>query len=560
MQKSRFTFYIAICVFVSSLVACATKRNGLPKSIEELQAYKGDARQLQVLDPLRGGTFDLLQTTNLQPDGGIVFASAHKGKVWVRRKASPAKPRWYGAKCDGKANDLNAIQACLDRNAIVDFEQFSYLVHGSLLLHDSLELKGNGAIKQSKSQTPILLGGATRSIKITGLTFIGLRTDYIESPSSMANAIRFSNGADVLIANCNFKGFAGVAIVYSGVRAVIEHNSIIGIGKEVLKFTPVEAGSGGGIVLKFGYEPTSDIVIRENFIDSCSMGIASGDNLTRVGIYKNRITHIIGQHAVYIGEGAQDVEVIENTIEHVDLIGAKIQTYHLATRPMLRCKINKNVIRHVGGTAVTFVESTPCKFMGQDGEIKENDMQDIGQDFIEVNRAQNVIIEGNKGVSCLRNAIGLEFTKRVLIQNNTFEQIGGSGIVLSSGLNDSVQVRNNKFLEVATQKLNSNQFGVSVEVGSAVELTENEFSSKKSEMYFGIYFTPNGNPESAILDKNTVSGCFETAVQISTGKPMTFGKFQKNKISKSKREIVSGTHLYKNLDFERMTKTNVNNR
>jgi len=83
----------------------------LVKTIELLQSYSGDAKDLLVSDPVRGGNFHYV-TAAYTADNGVIFKATGKSKgYWIRTTGTEIYPEWWGT---GVANSRNFIQSALN--------------------------------------------------------------------------------------------------------------------------------------------------------------------------------------------------------------------------------------------------------------------------------------------------------------------------------------------------------------------------------------------------------------------------------------------------------------
>ena len=91
---------------------------GQQKMVSDIQAlvnYQGNDSVVLVKDNLQGGVF-YLESGKLVPDNGIVFERKRGGGYWIRKFdiTNGVNPCWWGAKGDGKHDDLQAIKSATE--------------------------------------------------------------------------------------------------------------------------------------------------------------------------------------------------------------------------------------------------------------------------------------------------------------------------------------------------------------------------------------------------------------------------------------------------------------
>lgn len=421
----------------------------------------------------------------------------------------------FGAVGNGVTDDTAAIQAAFTASTNVYFggSDKSYIISNELILQSGTTAFGEKpTITQTANLKPIFNIDTKDNITVTGIKFVGVGTDHVESDANpFATAIFTNTGSNNLyFANNEFNnfGYAGVRLKAATNVQVID-NALVGPGSSIL--TPIVDGTCYGILTDTGCK---NVIISGNLISEYAQGLRI-EGTEDINIVNNMIVDIVGQHGMYIGSQMENVTVSGNTILRVSLIGVKVQSQITAATDNKNIAITGNTIADCGGDAISVLHAS-----GSAPQIIRN---------------TNVTITGNSLSGVTAYAIIVQNTDIVSIGNNVINVCGGSGVLISasnfldianntivgaqlSGIRDqspctSVCISDNILHNCAIANTGGDNFGIFIQDGTGLEISSNTITDLAGGMLTGIKIAGGGQPSQSV---------FNNQVFNSTGAAMTF--------------------------------------
>lgn len=278
-------------------------------------------------------------------------------------------PEQFGAKGDGVTEDTSAIQNAINTGKIVYFNN-TYLSN-RLKISSNTTLIGKGTIISNEIYSLISNIENIENVKINGLTFIGKGYWTGLTLSGLNNdvCIRINNAKNIVIANCVFKNYGGIAISIIGENIVLKHNNIFS--------NVVYSGTLPNYSFGINFSATN-IIIDGNTIKGYIQGIISGLDNKNVCIVNNYISSKY-QHCLYM-EGGEDYIVNNNIINATDgICGVKFQYYGSEEITLKNINIQNNIIYGgIGGQGI-LVTSLKADYIISDVIIDGNNIISSGR-------------------------------------------------------------------------------------------------------------------------------------------------------------------------------------
>jgi Right handed beta helix region len=260
-------------------------------------------------------------------------------KLWHRQSAdgayweldeAVASPLMMGAVANNIADDTVAAQAALDYSLRVDFGAINllYRITATLQCRSGHVLTGAFAtVRQDTAQRIMFQCEGLQDVDISGLTMLGKRTDFVNSPSSFAVGVRLQNSDNVKVHNNIMKWFAYSPVANPGTKSrniTVKDNLIIGPG--LTSDGGCLDGPGTSTRNCTGVTIIADrSIVSGNIISDTAQGIIMGPGCTDYVVSKNVILNTLVEHGVYLDANHYRGAVTSNVITNTGLDGIKFQ-------------------------------------------------------------------------------------------------------------------------------------------------------------------------------------------------------------------------------------------
>lgn len=206
------------------------------KTIELLQSYSGDAKDLLVSDPVRGGDFHYV-TSSSAADNGVIFKAIGKSKgYWIRATGNEIFPEWWGT---GATNSRSFIQSALNYGSAngkkVVLRSALYRTDSTLIIPSNTDLEigtntiirmNNGSNKPMFQNKNAIYSGssitnADSNITIHGRGIIAGGIQTLLTKDSILNAtISLNNVKNIHISDVRIDTTSSYAIFISSFKNV----------------------------------------------------------------------------------------------------------------------------------------------------------------------------------------------------------------------------------------------------------------------------------------------------------------------------------------------------
>ncbi len=362
-----------------------------------------------------------------------------------------ASPEDFGAVGDGIADDTTALQNLLTAHKSSRWKAgANYKVTGTLVPQAGTVIDGNGAtITQATAQTPIFSIGGVDTGQVFGLKLVGLRSDYVGSPSSLARAFHIASAGcrNWHIHNNEFVWFGYAALAATGVAATqptgmwFENNLITGPGLIANGGTlnPPTTNANNGIVC--GGE---DLFILNNTIRDTGTGIIIVEGATRVVCDGNTIKNALVEHGIYADTGLQSVSISNNTVANTYADGIKCQFYDSAGLTPRNIVISGNSGRTIGSSFISILSTGGFTIKLEGLACVGNSCVDVAQDAYNVRYVNTGTFSGNTALRATRYGLYVIGCNAVQFTGNSICYTTQNGF-LDGGSNTDCELSSNLF-------------------------------------------------------------------------------------------------------------------
>lgn len=445
---------------------------------------------------------------------------------------SPVNVADFGAVGDGVTDDTAAIQAAFTASTNVYFggNDKSYLISDELILQSGTTVTGDKpTITQTANLTPIFNIDAKDNITVTGIKFVGVGTDFVNSDANpYATAIYTNAGSsNLFFANNEFNnfGYAGVRLKAASSIQIID-NIMTGPGSPIL--TPVTSGSCYGVLTDSG---CTNVVISGNLIKEYAQGLRI-EGTKDVTITGNVITDIVGQHGIYVGSQVENITIVGNTILRTDLIGVKVQAQNGGTANF-NITVSGNTVAGCGDQGINITHGaggTPQPTQNNNVVIVGNNLSDITATGINLQNIQYCTVGNNSINTCGGSGITASAVDFLDVSNNTVLSCQDSGIRDGSPCTN-VCISDNVIHNCAIANNAGDNYGIFIQNGSGLEISSNTITDNAGGMLTGIRIAGGSQSSQSV---------FNNQVFNSTGQAITFAS-SSTAMAMYKNNVLLGT-------------------
>ena len=460
------------------------------------------------------GTYDNISSSSNTDASLVSYTPAGTGAVTTTVQAKLRQyvsPQDFGAVGNGSTDDTTALQAMFTAAKYVDLGDSSknYKITSALTIQTGTVIVGGYAtITQTTNNTQIINYTGRSNISISGVKFVGVGTDFLDSDSSLAVAIYGNSGeSNIDVFNNIFENFSYTAFrAKNANRIQFCNNIVVGPGAPILE--PLD-GSCYGALFDSG---CSNITASNNTISNAAQGFRI-ENTIDCAITANNIYDIIGQHGIYAGPNS-GLTISDNTIRNTSAVGIKVQSDN-AIDDCLNITITGNTIDDAGDQGILLQNGA-----GATSQAK---------------KLRNVVVDGNAINITASSGINAQNIVNGVISNNTIRNVASRGINLSacdyltvdsntiidvqlSGISDQaainqVSITNNNLHNVGQISTGSDRYGIFLDAASTtIKIAANTITDANAKMQYGIY-TPGVGQTSLEVYDNSVGQATDTGAR-----------------------------------------------
>jgi parallel beta-helix repeat protein len=329
---------------------------------------------------------------------------------------------------------INSAISLLKNNQVLYFPDGVYNVDMPLQLKSNIEVFARHAVlKQINPNSPIFIGNGVNNVKITGLSFNGIGSDYVNTGnySIRQSAAVYIDGVvsqNIEIKDCvivNF-GYAGIHVAANNFKLI--NNQVTG----PVKYIKPGQNFNFGIVI--GYNSSNGLIYKNKIIGT-GQGIYFDPNIQTIKISDNEIFDV-QQHGIY-DAGGQDITIEKNIVKNATYCGIKVQLQFVSNNnDIARILIDNNTIINPGSHGILAININPetSKYRLRDIQILNNIISkkfDVGDSGIGVIKCSHVNIEKNTITNGEIGILARDATN-VIIKDNKILKITLMGISLQS--------------------------------------------------------------------------------------------------------------------------------
>jgi hypothetical protein len=395
-----------------------------------------------------------------------------------------------------------------------------FRLSSSVTLRNYAKMKGSGAlIQQITAQTVSYYATSRTGVHIDGLRFRGFKTDYVDSSSSLAIAIKAFSSINLRVTNCYFTDFAYSALYgESVVDAGFINNTVIGPGLTVL--TPGVSRNCTGVTLG-----GTGLHVTDNDVSETGQGVIIAQGSTNYVVGRNLFWNIRVEHGAYIDTGCVNGVVNANVLQNCYQNGIKAQWYDSLGLTPRNLAVTNNV---VDGTTTgdCFIANNTTAGVGtiymRGLVVTGNVFKGAGQDGMNVRYVWGGLIANNYIISPTRHAINEFSLLNVTVRDNQSELAGENGIFMS-GVVGSLHHINNTIYSPgqAGQTANGRDSAV---FGATTSESDVIFSGTRifgdvAKTQYGIYLS-SGDLSKFRIEKTFCSGIYGYGLRLAAAANM----------------------------------------
>jgi len=426
----------------------------------------------------------------------------------------------FGAVGDGVADDTAEIQAAINAGLNVDFggAGHSYKVSGAITLRTGQTITANGAtITQTTTRTEIFNIDGKTDIRISGVKFVGVGSDFNDSDSSQAVAI-YANGGEarIWVSECYFLNFSYTTLRAKGSTDIaFVNNVVVGPGSPIL--TPITSGRCYGFLADSG---CNGVLVQGNSFTKVAQGVrieGGAVGTSNIRVSGNYIYNITGQHGVYAGAYLSLLTISGNTISDTDLCGIKVQAADYAGINNRGIAITGNTVGAAGdqGILVCSGDNPTATYKCENVTVTGNTVRFSAGNGIKIDNVINGVVSGNSIQQPSQSGVAWEQSTGLLLTGN-FIQGSGNTAMRDVTAASFVTIRNNVIRNCATLNTGSDEYGIFVNGGgSEYVIDKNVITDTNANMQYGIFIAANINSSLTLTD-NTVVNSTDAALRLGS--------------------------------------------
>jgi hypothetical protein len=396
----------------------------------------------------------------------------------------------FGAIGDGVTNDTAAIQAAVTASKAVDFggAENNFLVNGTITLQAGQTLTGSATITQSATQAILFNADNRDNVTIRGLRMVGKsEAVFVNSPSSLAIAVRANGASDLLVTECRFENFyyAALAALSACNRIEFSSNFVKGPGSAVLGVDINYRNCIGAVVLG-----NSVRIIGNDVYDTAS-GVILAQGSTNAVIADNVLHDFINEHGIYVDTGVRNITISGNTVRNTgaDGDGIKVQHYTSFGVAPYNVTVIGNTIDNTGNAGISVLNSSPTgtPIYGSNVSIIGNTIRDVESIGINLRYYKGATISGNTIYTTGTEVIYVDGCEDVVITSNNGQDAGANGIFLTGNDNNRIKIADNDFRNVGKLGGGTSGVGILAFGGSYIDVRDNRIWGDNVNTVYGIF-------------------------------------------------------------------------
>jgi hypothetical protein len=411
----------------------------------------------------------------------------------------------FGAKGDwdckqGTDNTLalqNAARA-LGSGSVLYFPRGTYKLSGTIAITNksSVAVEGHGTLVQLRKNTPILAIVGDNHIRVSGLQFVGVAADYVNSSSiGTSDLITIHTSDAVTVESCGFSNFGFAAVsVESGDHLVFFNDAFLGPGRQI-----IPSGGNGNFALALVGPGLNhrNVLISSNTMKDVGTGVFIGNDWADIIISSNSI-ETVGQHGIY--SYSRNTAVVGNTIRPDAGGGAAVFRRNRNNAADAAAIIVADNKIYGGGSGIVFtgLDGSTTRFIAP--RILDNSLVGCGQPIVVRDNAgtccdvRDADIEGNNISGQALSGPGILLIGSGAIKGNSIASSSMSGIYAATG---KIEISNNTIANSGEGSLGgpAHQSAIFIENGTErAYIYENIILTGKGLLY-AIYAGTNARVE-----------------------------------------------------------------